>query len=137
MVPNPWVALEARPDLLLVRAAIPEPGRYYDAERTIVVRKGLMIVEERRYLWHELVHADRRDQACHITAKQEASVEREAARRAMPLTSLEFAAERALSWDEFADHLKAPTSWARFRWRIAHPAEKAVVRAAAREGVFA
>lgn len=135
-MPNPWVALAARPDLLLVRADIPEPGRYYDAERTIVMRKGLLIVEERRYLWHELVHAERRDRACYITAKQEASVEREAAQRAMPVGTLEYVAERALSWEEFADLLKVPVPWARFRWRISHPAEKAVVRAVAREGVL-
>lgn len=129
-MPSPWVALAARPDLILARLPIAEPGRYYHAERTIVVRKGMLLEEERRYLWHELVHADRQDQACHGSEQVERSVERAAARWAMPITALEWAWPRAESWAEFAGLLKIPVEWAQFRVRIAHPAERALMRRA-------
>lgn len=127
-MPNPWTALAARPDLVLIRAPIEEPARYYDAHRTIVVRAGLLLEEERRYLWHELVHADRRDQACHGSEEVERSVERQAARWAMPTSSLLWAWRQAQAWDEFAGLLKIPEEWARFRVQIAHPAERAYMR---------
>jgi len=118
----------ARPDLLLHRARIAEPARYYDTERAIVVRRGLLLEEERRYLWHELVHADRRDHDCHASAKTENSVEREAARRALPLSTLLWAFGRATSHHEVVDLLKLPAQWIQFRLDIAHPAERALIR---------
>lgn len=127
-MPNPWVALRARPDLLLLRAWISEPGRYYDSERAIVMRRGLLLCEERRYLWHELVHADRRDRACHMDDRVEGSVDREAVRRAIPTSSLEWAWPRADHWCDLADLLKLPEGWVRWRWQISAPYEKALLR---------
>lgn len=118
----------ARPDLILHRAAIAEPARYYDSERAIVVRRGLLVEEERRYLWHELVHADRRDRACHHDARADASVDREAVRRAIPTSSLMWAADKAQDWCELADLLKLPEAWVRWRVQIAHPAERGLLR---------
>lgn len=118
----------ARSDLVLHRAPISEPARYYDSERAIVVRRGLLLEEERRYLWHELVHADRRDQSCHVDAKAETSVEREAARRALPLTTLLWAFGRAATHEEVVDLLKLPVGWIQYRLNIAHPAERALIR---------
>lgn len=135
VVPNPWMALAARPHLNLVRANIAEPARYYHGHQTIVVRKGLLLAEERRYLWHELVHADRGDEVCHTTAKMEHSVDREAAQRAMPLCSLEWAGERAWDWHEFVELLKVPAPFVKFRMRIAHPAEKTTLTRLARRGL--
>lgn len=112
----------------LLRTDISEPARYYDGERTIVVRKGLLICEERRHLWHELVHADRRDRGGHADVRVEASVEREAARRAMPLVSLEWAAGNGSNVHDMAELLKLPETWVRFRLAIAHPAEAALIR---------
>lgn len=134
-VPDPWrfLALEL-PAVTLVRAAIPEPGRYYDAQQAIVLRKGLRIEEERRYLWHEVTHALRRDSRCEswLGAKVEASVEREAARRAMPTEAMRAGLERSATWLDFVWHMKVPEEWVRFRVDIAHPAEKAMLREAAR-----
>lgn len=114
--------------MVLHRAPIAEPARYYDAERAIVVRRGLLLEEERRYLWHELVHADRRDRACHVDDRVEVSVEREAARRALPLPSLLWAFGRATSHEEVVDLLKLPAKWIQFRLDIAHPAERRLIR---------
>jgi hypothetical protein len=123
-VPNPWVALMARPDLILHRAAIAEPARYYDGERAIVVRRGLLLEDERRYLWHELVHADRRDRACHHDARADASVDREAVRRAIPTSSLMWAADKAQDWCRDGRPAQAARAWVRWRVQIAHPAER-------------
>lgn len=86
------------------------------------------IAEERRYLWHELVHADRRDKACQASDALERSVEREAVRRAIPHSALAWAARRADSTHELAELLKLPEPWVTFRWKIAHPAERELIR---------
>jgi hypothetical protein len=108
----------------MTRLPIREPGRYYDSRRAIVLRTGLLLEEERRYLWHELVHADRRDRACHGSIAAEVSVEREAARRAMPMSSLLWAL--GLEWQRHlvAGLLKLPEDWVQFRLHTAHPTEK-------------
>lgn len=93
-----------------------------------MLRKGLLICEERRYLWHELVHADRRDLSCHNSAKIEYSVDREAAHRAMPLASLEWGIARSREWHDLAECMKLPEEWVRFRMATLHPAERAILR---------
>lgn len=127
-VPNPWVALAARPHLVLVRAPIDTPGRYYDDHRTIVLRSGLLLREERRYLWHELLHADRRDKACHNDAQSERVVERHAAENAMPWESVQWAWSKAVDLSEMAEMLKLPEDWVWFRLKHLHPAQKALLR---------
>lgn len=92
------------------------------------MRRGMLLAEERRYLWHELVHADRRDRACHGGDRLESSVDREAVRRAVPTSSLEWAWPRAMNWHELAELLKLPEVWVRWRWQIAAPYEKALLR---------
>ena len=53
----PWEMLRINyPRVILMRAAIPERGRFYAARNAIVVRTGLLLCEERSVLWHELVH---------------------------------------------------------------------------------
>lgn len=137
VVPDPWAFLHERlPDVVLVRAPTPEPGRYYHRERVIMMRSGMRLDEERRYLWHEIVHALRGDETCAqdwLVRRMEDSVEREAARRAMPLSVMEEALQAAVDFHDFADRMKVPEEWVRFRVAIAHPAEKALLdRAAAR-----
>lgn len=122
------MALAARPDLNLVRSAIPEPARYYDSERAIVVRKGLLITEERQHLWHELVHSDRRDQACHTSRRNEQLVERLAVRWAIPTCSLQWAAYQTETIHDLAELLKLPAEWVEFRWRTAPQWERDLIR---------
>lgn len=129
-MPDPWeFLLRELPDVNLIRARIPEPGRYYHRERTIVLRRGLLLEEERRYLWHEVVHAIRGDEECSgwLRGKMERSVEREAARRAMPGRVLETAMGASVSWHDFAGRMKVPEEWVRFRLEIAHPSERLLV----------
>lgn len=111
-----------------MRRLIAEPGRYYDDRRAIVIRRGLLIEEERRYLWHELTHADRRDVAGHTDARVERLVERRAAESAMPWESVEWAWGQAVDLHEMADLLKLPEAWVRFRLQLLHPARKAALR---------
>lgn len=127
-MPNPWTALAARPYLQLVRHQIAEAGRYYDDLRTIVIRKGVLLEEERRFLWHELAHADRRDTLGHNSPAVERIVERHAAENAMPWVSIEWAWSRATDLAELADLLKLPEEWVWFRIKNLHPARKAMLR---------
>lgn len=133
-MPNPWTALQARSDLSLVRHQIAETGRYYDELRTIVMRQGLLLEEERRYLWHELQHADRRDTAGHNSPEVERIVERHAAENAMPWISIEWAWGQATDLAELASLLKLPEEWVWFRLRNLHPALKARLRATGQDG---
>lgn len=135
VVPDPWQVLARDlPDVALIRERIREPGRYYHEHRVIVLRKGLKIEEERRYLWHELTHALREDESCQGWAHHvmERSVEREAAQRAMPLSAMEASLSRAATWTDFVWDMKVPEPWVRFRVEIAHPAERALMREACR-----
>jgi hypothetical protein len=135
MVPDPWQIL-AQTDLTLVRWDIPEPGRYYDSERAVVVRRGLLLVEERAVLWHELVHARRRDRSCgdpYFDDDQERSVDREAARWSMPSRVLLWAARGAHSHGEVADALKTTERMLHIRLDTLHPAERAALRRINRE----
>lgn len=127
-MPNPWEALKARGDLALVRHQVAETGRYYDSSRTIVVRASLLLVQERRILWHELTHADRRDRAGHTDAAVERVVERHAAENAMPWVSLAWAWEESTDLTEMADLLKLPEEWVHFRLINLHPGRKAMLK---------
>lgn len=128
-VPDPWQVLHERhPRIGLVRWDIPEMGRFYADDEIIVIRKGLLIVQERAVLWHELVHADRGDRRCddpYFDSDQERSVEREAARRAMPFRDLLEAGRGATSYAEVADALKTTEQLLRVRFGRLHPAERA------------
>lgn len=115
-------------DLLLLRKKIAEPGRYYAAQRTIVVRSGLLIEEERRVLWHELRHHARGDRACDTTNADERIVERQAAEDAMPWVSIVAAWEIATDLDEMADLMKLPIEWVHTRLLALHPGLKAQLR---------
>lgn len=111
--------------------AIDKPGRYYHDGRHIVIRSGLLIEEERRYLWHELVHADRGDIAGHTDAKVERLVERHAAEAAMPWCSVEWAWSEAVDLTDMAGMLKLPEEWVHWRLMNLHPAQKALLRLSA------
>lgn len=131
LTPSPYVALEARPHIQLVRAAIDKPGRYYHDLSTIVTRTGLLLERERRALWHELVHADRGDTAGHTDATVERHVERLAAEWAMPWVSIRWAWERAVDLTEMAGLLKLPEDWVHHRLMSLHPAQKQLLRLSA------
>lgn len=72
-----WVALTALPDVMLLRAPIPERGRYYDDLRAIVLREDLPVEQEQAVLWHEVLHAQRRHTSA-ISDEDHATLDREA-----------------------------------------------------------
>lgn len=114
----------------MMRQPIDVPGRYYDEAETIVLRSGLLIEQERRYLWHELVHAERRDRVGHTDAGVERLVERQAAERAMPWVSIEWAWREASDMSEMAELLKLPEEWVHFRIMRLGRDQKAMLRVA-------
>ncbi|WP_370246943.1 hypothetical protein [Nocardioides sp.] len=113
---------------MLVRHRISEPGRYYDEIRTIVVRSGLLLAEERRVLWHELVHAERRDRVGHTDARVEGLVDRQAAELAMPWESLRWAWHESTDLTEMAGLLKLPEEWVWTRLRRLPAEQRADLR---------
>lgn len=123
-VPSPWGVLQ-RTDLALHRAQIPEAGRYYRAERAIVVRSGLLLREERAVLWHELTHHRRRDAACETGTRQEGVVDRQAARWAMPWPVLAWGVDGAHDLHDLVDRMKVTEHLVRVRLGSLHPAERA------------
>jgi len=114
---------------MMSRSSIDGPARYYRSIDTIVLRSGLLLREERRHLWHELVHADRGDMACQTDTRVEALVELRAVRWAIPTVSLQWAAYQTETVHDVAELLKLPEDWVRYRWRTATHAEKQFVRA--------
>lgn len=112
----------------MVRARIAEPGRYYDTYRTIVLRTGQLLVNERRALWHELGHCRRRDRSCDTDGEIERLVDRQAAEDAMPWVSIKAAWKLASDLEEVADLLKAPPDWLHLRLVNLHPNLKAQLR---------
>lgn len=104
---------------------IPQRGRYYHECRTIVLRSGLRLCEQRAVLWHELVHAERGDEGCTTTATTEASVDREAARRAMPWPVLRWGIDTAHSDHDLIDRMKVDERLVRIRIQSLHPSERA------------
>lgn len=112
----------------MMRQPIADPGRYYDGSETIVLRTGMLIEQERRYLWHEIVHAERRDRSGHTDAQVERLVERQAAERAMPWLSIERAWRLSQDMSEMAGLLKLPEEWVHFRIMHLAPEQKALLR---------
>ncbi len=136
---DPWKALRERPDINLVRAPIAERGRYYHRLRTIVIRTGMLIVQERATLWHELVHADRGDESpCdpHLDQRQELWCAKAAARAAIPIEDLADALLWSSYLDEQADQLKTTPETVQIRLDHLHPSERGYLkrRIALRDG---
>lgn len=125
--------MAARPHVNLHRLRISEPGRYYDSDQSIVMRKGLRLEEERRYLWHEIVHSDRRDRFGHTDVWVERAVEREAANRAMPWPSIAWAWGRSSDLTEMSGLLKVPEDWVHYRLMGLPSTAKALLRVRAEQ----
>lgn len=90
---DPSEALNARPAITYLRAELPpgERGRYFRRYHAIVVDKDLLQAERRCVLAHELIHAENRDDcipSAWLTEKHERDVDREAARRLIPVERL-------------------------------------------------
>lgn len=126
-IPDPWEWLAQMSDLCLITAAIPQRGRYYHAQRVILIRDDLSLCEQRAVLWHELVHADRGDERCTTSSVAEASVDREAARRAMPWPVLKWGIDTAISDTDLVERMKVDERLVQVRFGCLHPAERAYI----------
>lgn len=89
---SPWLHLRSRPDITLEIAALEDADGWWDAGAlTITIDRTLSRAGRRCALAHELVHAERGDEPCctpELEARQEAVVEREAARRLIEIDEL-------------------------------------------------
>lgn len=119
-------------DLLLDRQPIEEHGRYYAAEGAIVVRRGLLLVEERSVLWHELAHWIRGDRRCDSSTRDEGACDQLAARLAVPIEELIAAWRVSHDVVEVADILKITPQLLQIRLDHLHAGELARVLHATR-----
>lgn len=124
MTASPWDALPE--DVILTDAPIAERGRYYHRLKTIVLRRGMRLVEQRSVLWHELIHAERGDEACDERTETN-RIEREAARRAIDVFELADAMRWSDQLAEVADELKVTEDLLRVRLDHLHPAERGLL----------
>lgn len=131
--------LRGIPDLTLVRAPMPDSGRYYHSQRAIILDARLSAAEARSTLMHELVHAERGDRPCAtdiLDARQERTVEREAARRLISLEALADALLWAYDDHDLADQLWVDVATVRARREGLTASEHAIIerRITEREG---
>lgn len=92
MAYDPWGEVPAEWSVDFV--VMPVRGMCRWNRRTILLDIRLSRIEERCTLTHELVHAERGPFPCWATAREEAAVNAEAARRLIPLDAL----GEALAW---------------------------------------
>lgn len=125
--PHPWRMLGSRPHLTLAFADLPadllgmwRPGR-------VTLARHLLQVERRCVLMHELVHDERGMPHPALSARDEAAVDREVARRLIPLGGLLAAARWSRDLDEAADELWVTRDVLEVRLRHLHPAERAAL----------
>lgn len=118
-----WGELRRRPNLELEWAWLPgrnaEIEEYADGSRVITLGLGQDPCDRRAALAHELVHDDtgllfEPDTPAYLVSKGEMFVDRETARRLVPIDELEVAVKRAVldgecvGWREVADWFEVP-----------------------------
>ena len=127
---HPWRALRALPDWTLITASL--PGRrladLHWPTRLLVMDSRLRQAERRSVLAHELVHIERGPSGAAWVAREEAAVDREAARRLIPIREL----GEALAWTqdvhELAEELWTTPHMVRVRLGHLHPSERHYLR---------
>lgn len=127
---HPWRLLRERDDLTLSVRDLGDDGPLGLTDgSTVTLTTGLLQVERRCVLMHELVHIERGVEHSN-DAREEESVENEVARRLIPLHAL----VDALRWSSDV-HEVAEACWVMphligVRMRHLHPAERPVLREA-------
>lgn len=131
---HPWQALRSMPDVTLVYGD-PGPGVLGSvdyATRTITLSADLLQAEARTTLAHELIHLERGPAPPGSEEREEAVVERETARRLIPLAAL----VSAIGWTddsyELARELGVDQAAVETRLRHLEPHEQRLVAAARR-----
>ncbi|WP_092808103.1 ImmA/IrrE family metallo-endopeptidase [Klenkia marina] len=133
---DPWADLAGRADLTLSWRHQKPCGQYFHHDRVIALRRGLTGAQARSTLAHELVHAERGDVGLSdaaLDARQELIVQREAARRLIPLAALADAVRWTCHPAEAAELLHVDRGTLRTRLAMLTEAEKLVLDAAAGE----
>lgn len=125
---NPWRRLRELTDWLLGWAYLPGDlrGLTHHHARVIVLDRRLTQAERRSTLAHELEHADRGPMPANpvLAAREEAAVERAAARRLIDLVLLGDALAVTLDLDAAAEDLWVDRATLETRLRTLHPVER-------------
>ena len=131
---HPWRILRGKPHLTLAIEDLGDEGPHARIVGcTITLTRGLSQVERRCAVMHELIH-DERGIPTGPDPGEELAVEREVARRLIPLEQLIWVAKLNLPLVDAAEELWVRPDLVELRVRsITHPAEVARWRAAAQE----
>lgn len=129
---DPYKALLAQPHITYVKCDLLfGQGRYYHAQRTIVLNRNLTQVERRCALTHELIHAERGDVPTGFTwtdARVERATDMESARRLIPLDLLVDAFRWTTETYELADELNVEPYYLAIRMRHLTDADRDYIR---------
>lgn len=130
---HPWRILRSRPHLSLAYAELPGDLLGTWAPGRVTLTRHLLQVERRCVLMHELVHDERGLPHPALAAKDEAAVDREAARRLVRFDRLVAAVRWTQDLDELADELWVTRDVLETRLRHLHPSERAQLLEAVRD----
>lgn len=97
-------------------------------ERRIVIAEGLHPWQERATLVHETVHAESGPVPVHLAAREERRVNRETARRLIPIRAFAAALQESRDADVVAGLLQVPVALVWSRWKGLHPSERHYLR---------
>ncbi|WP_208379071.1 ImmA/IrrE family metallo-endopeptidase [Cumulibacter soli] len=126
---HPWRALRALTNVTLDRHDAAEEAHgwtEWSSPPRITLREDLLQAERRSTLTHELVHLERGPLAGEMVldAREEETVEREAARRLISLEQLVYALQWSSNEHELAEDLWVDVAMIRARFRALTPFEE-------------
>lgn len=125
---HPWRLLRERDDLTLSVRDLGDDGPLGLTDgSTIILTTGLLQVERRCVLLHELIHLERGIPHS-ADVREEAAIEREVARRLIPLCELVDALRWSREVEEIAEACWVMPHLIPIRMQNLHPAELSAVR---------
>lgn len=129
---HPWRALRHLTDWTLIVADLGDRllGRTCHTTRTITLNTGLLQVERRSTIAHELEHVHRGPvpRCPMLAAREEAVVDQGAARALVTLDALVSALQWSRELHEIADELWVDPATVRTRMEHLHPSERAYIK---------
>lgn len=103
-------------------------GRTLFDEGRILIAPGLHPWQFRATMVHEGIHVERGPVPIRLQAREEAAVNRETARRLIPIREFADALQESDDVRTIAERLEVPPAVVRARWEGLHPSERHFIR---------